>query len=1012
MPKTRYKIYLLSARAVISHAVLRDGVYTVSLDAAATGKCKVSGASHEQDGNALFYQIMCQLRGGRYREPRDEKVIPDLSEIIFYMNFEGIFDRNNLERQKKAEDLFRPEGVTLDFGSGPHRYVAFERSASMSRDSRLSFIRADYYEPVRRRIMLDMEIDRCQLTKLYAYNGLMLSGGVRIDGIRIHKNSRVIVVDNPTTTVEHTSVITAVDDGSRGSIRRYHRYDTIEDVKVTCFDGVGLISKEYAAVINCAYDDGCDHTSFQIRMPYVKGMLHQVDFKDFLKRTGTQVIQDIWGKKHSVENIDIILTRSMFKAYGWLNECGMTWKDYWKAFQKYDHALYITNVSRAVPQEMTELNYQFLVTLSIQPEEFRPADLPDGWTHSPTADQRAWLTKETELAYYNFRANAYFRISHFLKPLYDPFVSKRSRAYRMAKILEKNSLFIHEPVYASELEAQAESILKNYSQGHLIVAGDTRFLSGDLLELMRRLVWPRSFLMPDQRRFNDELLRYPFDDEHFFAPMAAYDHGDSCTLLRNPHIARNEELQLSFYDDIDYLRQEYLGHLSDVVMVSAASLAADRLGGADYDGDLIRTITDPIVNRCVLRNYEYEYHQSLKNGLTAPFLRIPSLSGPKKSAKDWHACFETVRDTFSTRIGQICNAALDRSVIAYSDSADAGERKRCRRETELLAILTGLEIDSAKTGIRPDLSEYLKERTVKRSLFLQYKTLMEKAEKRRAWYEPTHKEKIRKFFESTDWSKVESPIDRLPYLAWQLERNTPKIKPRPAADAELFTFAAEDGWKDKLDQSKLRKIEALLTDYERCLSRIRACRVPVKDAKRRSDISRTLFLRGQEERYDVEELYALFRQLPPERVTILRQALIERKWHLMDTEEREVFLLEQLPEPELAERYDLLMDFRSGGFRVLGDLVCDIDDENAAYERKQLDRDTDSPAFRAMMAAYKEKPFSSDYKAAVSSTCRALLNKIVSPGKAVPYVVALGKRNLLWDLLIDRIEEHVRKREV
>ena len=43
------------------------------------------------------------------------------------------------------------------------------------------------------------------------------------------------------------------------------------------------------------------------------------------------------------------------------------------------------------------------------------------------------------------------------------------------------------------------------------------------------------------------------------------------------------------------LRREYLGHLSDVVMVSAASLAADRLGGADYDGDLIRTITDPIV---------------------------------------------------------------------------------------------------------------------------------------------------------------------------------------------------------------------------------------------------------------------------------------------------------------------------------------------------------------------------------------------------------------------------------
>ena len=43
----------------------------------------------------------------------------------------------------------------------------------------------------------------------------------------------------------------------------------------------------------------------------------------------------------------------------------------------------------------------------------------------------------------------------------------------------------------------------------------------------------------------------------------------------------------------------------------------------------------------------------------------------------------------------------------------------------------------------------------------------------------------------------------------------------------------------------------------------------------------------------------------------------------------------------------------------------------------------------------------------VSKVCRKLLNKIVRPSLAVPYVVALGKRNLLWDLLPDHIEEYV-----
>ena len=64
----------------------------------------------------------------------------------------------------------------------------------MSRQSRLSFIRADLYEPMRQRIMLNMELRRCQLSKLYAYNGLMFSSGTRVDGIRIDKPHRVIVI--------------------------------------------------------------------------------------------------------------------------------------------------------------------------------------------------------------------------------------------------------------------------------------------------------------------------------------------------------------------------------------------------------------------------------------------------------------------------------------------------------------------------------------------------------------------------------------------------------------------------------------------------------------------------------------------------------------------------------------------------------------------------------------------------------------------------------------------------
>ena len=131
--------------------------------------------------------------------------------------------------------------------------------------------------------------------------------------------------------------------------------------------------------------------------------------------------------------------------------------------------------------------------------------------------------------------------------------------------------------------------------------------------------------------------------------------------------------------------------------------------------------------------------------------------------------------------------------------------------------------------MKPDLTEYLGTKTVAKSKFLKYKSLLERSEGRRAWYEPTFEEQFEKFFSDTDWNKVDSNVERLPYLAYMLGKNTKTVVDKPAADSELFTFAEDDNWKDKLNSDKLKKLSALITDYERCLSRIRACGQPVKD---------------------------------------------------------------------------------------------------------------------------------------------------------------------------------------
>ena len=92
-----------------------------------------------------------------------------------------------------------------------------------------------------------------------------------------------------------------------------------------------------------------------------------------------------------------------------------------------------------------------------------------------------------------------------------------------------------------------------------------------------------------------------------------------------------------------------------------------------------------------------------------------------------------------------------------------------------------------------------------------------------------------------------------------------------------------------------------------------------------------------------------------------------------------------------ADYYDFLTDFRHGGFRMLGDLLCDMDDLATARAeaapppgRFGLPED-DGPHLSAPLQRQTSGPW-------CLKVCRKLLNKIIRPSLAVPYVVALGKR--------------------
>lgn len=122
MTRIRYLIRRLLVQAMLSYAqLIGEDQYAFSLTPAQTKEVVMGDGDTWQEDNAIFFQTMCVLHGNEYKQPTEDSLLSDLSDILLYLDFKGIFDRDSGNQkaaliQKKAEALFLPDGITLDFG--------------------------------------------------------------------------------------------------------------------------------------------------------------------------------------------------------------------------------------------------------------------------------------------------------------------------------------------------------------------------------------------------------------------------------------------------------------------------------------------------------------------------------------------------------------------------------------------------------------------------------------------------------------------------------------------------------------------------------------------------------------------------------------------------------------------------------------------------------------------------------------------------------------------------------
>lgn len=698
-----------------------------------------------------FLEVLKEELGDKF-DGTDEYLLHDKFLI---MDFEDIFmpiDENASDAVRKwreglqanVKDIME-NGLKIQFDDHAVHMMPFDKSGNMSRNGRISFVNKEYVKRLNERLNLGIDFSKIPviLSKYYAYRGLYLSTSQRVDieEFKLTPETVVIVNDIREASGKSYENDVMVETAKKKNVKQgepakeWEFQEPIEHEHLlveTPYDGEGLISPKYAELVNKALKiEGAN--SFQVRLPFAKGMLHQVDVLEFINEFTKKGIGDkqyfyidAFGIERDLRKAHIFMTESMFKGKAWLktycdeNKIEDPMQYYCDTIAKFNHGFYVSGTNLPYGHsKYTHLSYQAINTLAFDDEQFK--HIIDGhgkFIKNPIEFLKNWDEIEHE---------------DVVKE--DGEVSYNLPNWKRAVL--QNSSLAGDKYIQGQLENIQRSLLSKIALGKILVEGQTRYLCRDLVPLLSSLLredsdvrgaWLRNlytrFYLPQGEK---NKLKLNFEDYYAF--------------FRNPHLSRNEQYIMrafvlpksekdyamdgakSFKKYTKYVKMydKYFGHLTGIVMVPRGSTLPLCLGGADFDGDLVSIVLNQdVVNAVAKGVYQWMHSDSLyyyERNLSA--ISIPSTKADPVCVPEYVE-YQHIYNTFSNHIGQISNMAISIGQVEYD------RKNTCKQKFDANAptcakctILTGLEIDAAKNGVHPNLDLILK-KDISKSPYLSF----------------------------------------------------------------------------------------------------------------------------------------------------------------------------------------------------------------------------------------------------------------------------------------------------
>lgn len=118
-----------------------------------------------------------------------------------------------------------------------------------------------------------------------------------------------------------------------------------------------------------------------------------------------------------------------------------------------------------------------------------------------------------------------------------------------------------------------------------------------------------------------------------------------------------------------------------------------------------------------------------------------------------------------------------------------------------------------------------------------------------------------------------------------------------------------------------------------------------------------------------------------------------------------------LPYDTPRQYVNLFSDFRQNGYRLLIDVIYDLQAayKNAEKKESRLHHADDSKTLRGFMNLYEKNDDRTGYQQLLADACRREIHFDIGEERALKCAVALGNRQFAFDVLLDVMPEYAAK---